>query len=109
MATQDATEAQILDALHQLNPDRWREVLDFIAFLTHRTNTEELVLSGLVAMELLQGCRNRIEPQRVERRLRPYRLYWPSQACLPCNPTSDDNSLFSGVAVPRRLSQLPCV
>jgi len=28
----------------------------------------------------LQGCRNRIEQQRVERRLRLYRLYWPSQA-----------------------------
>lgn len=41
--------------------------------------TEELALFGLVAMELLQGCRNRIEQQRVERRLRPYRLYWPSQ------------------------------
>jgi predicted nucleic acid-binding protein len=41
--------------------------------------TEELALFGLVAMELLQGCRNRIEQQRVERQLRSYRLYWPSQ------------------------------
>jgi predicted nucleic acid-binding protein len=34
---------------------------------------------GLVAMELLQGCRNRIEQRQVERFLRPYPLYWPSE------------------------------
>lgn len=33
---------------------------------------------GLVAMELLQGCRNREEQQRVESLLRPYALYWPT-------------------------------
>ena len=42
--------------------------------------SEELALPGLVAMELLQGCRNRVEQQRVERTLCPYRLYWPTQA-----------------------------
>jgi predicted nucleic acid-binding protein len=34
---------------------------------------------GLVAMELLQGCRNRTEQRQVERFLRPYPLYWPSE------------------------------
>jgi predicted nucleic acid-binding protein len=33
--------------------------------------SEELALPGLVAMELLQGCRNRAEQQRVDRTLRP--------------------------------------
>ena len=42
--------------------------------------SEELAVPGLVAMELLQGCRNRAEQQRVDRMLRPYRLYWPTQA-----------------------------
>ena len=42
--------------------------------------SEELAVPGLVAMELLQGCRNRAEQQRVNRMLRPYRLYWPTQA-----------------------------
>ena len=46
----------------------------------HSLGSEELALPGLVAMELLQGCRNRVEQQRVERTLRPYRLYWPAQA-----------------------------
>ncbi len=37
MATRDITETQILDALHKLESDRWAEVMDFIAFMTHRT------------------------------------------------------------------------
>jgi predicted nucleic acid-binding protein len=42
--------------------------------------SEELAIPGLVAMELLQGCCNRREQQRVKRVLRPYRLSWPSQS-----------------------------
>jgi predicted nucleic acid-binding protein len=42
--------------------------------------TEAIGIPGLVAMELLQGCRNREEQRRVENVLRPYTLYWPSQA-----------------------------
>ncbi|PKO23391.1 MAG: VapC toxin family PIN domain ribonuclease [Chloroflexi bacterium HGW-Chloroflexi-1] len=45
--------------------------------------SETLGMSGLVAMELLQGCRNRAEQRQVEKLWRPYHLYWPSQAdCL---------------------------
>ncbi|MFO7681980.1 MAG: type II toxin-antitoxin system VapC family toxin [Chloroflexota bacterium] len=40
---------------------------------------EEIALPGLVAMELLQGCRDKLEQQQVEAILRQYRLYWPSQ------------------------------
>jgi hypothetical protein len=35
---------------------------------------------GLVAMELLQGCRDLKEQQRVERELRRFTLYWPTEA-----------------------------
>ena len=35
-------------------------------------------IPGLVAMELLQSCRDRDEKQQVEALLRPYTLYWPS-------------------------------
>jgi predicted nucleic acid-binding protein len=41
---------------------------------------EEVGIPGLVAMELLQGCRNRDEQRRVEAALRPYVLYWPERA-----------------------------
>ena len=34
-------------------------------------------IPGLVAMELLQGCRNLTEQQRVERELARFTLHWP--------------------------------
>ena len=37
-------------------------------------------LPGLVAMELLQGCRNQDEQQRVERQLKRFTLRWPVEA-----------------------------
>ncbi len=37
-------------------------------------------LPGLVAMELLQGCRNLAEQQRLEKQLRQFVLHWPTQA-----------------------------
>lgn len=39
---------------------------------------EVVSISGLVAMELLQGCRDRKEQQQLESFLRPYQRYWPS-------------------------------
>jgi predicted nucleic acid-binding protein len=35
-------------------------------------------IPGLVAMELLQGCRNLAEQQRVELELARFTLYWPT-------------------------------
>jgi predicted nucleic acid-binding protein len=43
-------------------------------------NLEPIAIPGLVAMELLQGCHDRTEQQRVETILRSYALYWPTQA-----------------------------
>jgi predicted nucleic acid-binding protein len=37
-------------------------------------------LPGLVAMELLQGCRNRGEQQGVEAELHRFSLHWPTVA-----------------------------
>ena len=43
---------------------------------------EDIALPGFVAMELVLGCRNKIEQQRVERELGAYELVWPSpEAC----------------------------
>src|SRR5258708_2962921 len=42
-----------------------------------------LGLPGLVVMELLQGCQNKAQQQRVEQFCLPYPLYWPTEAdCL---------------------------
>lgn len=40
--------------------------------------TAVMGIPGLVAMELLQGCRDREEKRQVEALLHPYTLYWPS-------------------------------
>jgi predicted nucleic acid-binding protein len=42
--------------------------------------TEVIGIPGLVAMELLQGCRTRDEQEQLERFLRPYQRHWPTQA-----------------------------
>lgn len=47
-------------------------------------------IPGLVAMELLQGCRDREEKREVETVLRSYTLYWPSPA--DCARAFDDFS-----------------
>jgi predicted nucleic acid-binding protein len=39
-----------------------------------------LGLPGLVVMELIQGCQNKADQQRVEQFCHPYALYWPTQA-----------------------------
>jgi predicted nucleic acid-binding protein len=47
-------------------------------------------IPGLVAMELLQGCRDREEKQEVEAALRSYALYWPTP--VDCARAFDDFS-----------------
>jgi predicted nucleic acid-binding protein len=54
--------------------------------------SETIGLPGLVAMELLQGCRDRAEQQRVENVLRAYTLYWPDRA--DCARAFDDFATY---------------
>ncbi len=49
-------------------------------------------IPGLVAMELLQGCRDREEQRQLESILRPYTLYWPAQA--DCIRAFDDFAAY---------------
>ncbi|MFW6116712.1 MAG: PIN domain-containing protein [bacterium] len=49
-------------------------------------------IPGLVAMELLQGCRDREEEHQVRASLRPYTLYWPSS--MDCGRAFDDFSSY---------------
>ena len=50
--------------------------------------SEVIGIPGLVAMELLQGCRTREEQQKLEAILRSYHCYWPNQA--DCTRAFDD-------------------
>ena len=53
----EVTETQILDALRQLDPHLRGEVLDFIAFLTHRVTLERVPshTQPLTAADMLQS------------------------------------------------------
>jgi predicted nucleic acid-binding protein len=53
---------------------------------------EVIGIPGLVAMELIQGCRNRQEQNELERFLRPYQRYWPHQA--DCDRAFDDFAAY---------------
>lgn len=41
---------------------------------------EEIVLPGFVVMELIQGCRNKVEQEKMEGELRGYGVAWPTSA-----------------------------
>ncbi len=57
--------------------DVLREHAPALAWLSS-LGDEEIVLSGFVAMELLQGCRNKPEQARVESQLRAFQIVWPT-------------------------------
>ena len=54
---------------------KYQPALDWLDSL----NKEEIVLSGFVAMELIQGCRNKAEQEKVEKELVNYRVAWPTE------------------------------
>ncbi|CAG0993538.1 Ribonuclease VapC10 [Gammaproteobacteria bacterium] len=56
---------------------------------------EELVVPGYVVMELIQGCRNKAELDKVQRELAAYGVVWPS---------ATDCDLALGVFAAYRLS-----
>lgn len=43
-------------------------------------NTEELALPGFVVLELIQGCRNKAEQERVEQVVARSQMVWPTEA-----------------------------
>ena len=59
--------------------DLLREYPPAVAWLDS-IGDEEIVLPGFVVMELIQGCRNKREQDKVETALATYRVAWPSPA-----------------------------
>jgi predicted nucleic acid-binding protein len=62
-----------------------------VAWLNSLGNTA-VGLPGLVAMELIQGCPNLAEQQRVQRQIARFVLSWPSE--VDCNRALQDFSAF---------------
>ena len=62
----------MIDLLRQYPPAiKWFDGLD---------DDEELLLPGYVVMELIQGCRNKAEQEKVQRELATYGVVWPAPA-----------------------------
>jgi len=60
----------MIDLLRQYPPAmRWFDTLD---------EDEEVALSGYVVMELIQGCRNKVEQEHLQRELATYGIVWLS-------------------------------
>ena len=60
----------MIDLLRQYPPAmRWFDALN---------DEEELLLPGYVVMELIQGCRNKAEQEKVQRELATYGVVWPA-------------------------------
>ncbi|MEW6104130.1 MAG: type II toxin-antitoxin system VapC family toxin [bacterium] len=57
--------------------DLLREYPPAVAWLDS-LGEEEIILPGFVVMELIQGCRNKTEQEKVEKELRTYSVVWPS-------------------------------
>jgi predicted nucleic acid-binding protein len=61
---------------------------------------EAVGIPGLVAMELIQGCRDRAEQQQVERALRAHALYWPTERdCIRALDSFVEYHLSHGIGV----------
>jgi predicted nucleic acid-binding protein len=59
----------MIDLLRQYSPAiSWLETL----------GDEEIILPGFVVMELLQGCSNKVEQDKVERVLASFETVWPT-------------------------------
>ena len=60
----------MIDLLRQYPPAvEWFDTLE---------DEEEVILPGYVVMELIQGCRNKIEQERLQQELAICGVVWPS-------------------------------
>jgi tRNA(fMet)-specific endonuclease VapC len=54
----------------------YEPAVEWLSLLTD----EAPALPGLVVLELMDGCRSTMEMKRLVKRVKPFRIYWPSAA-----------------------------
>jgi len=70
-----------------------------LAWLQTQADTE-LRLPGFVALELIQGCRDRAEMHRLERHLARFQIVWPEpEACDPALSLFIQHRLQTGIGL----------
>jgi hypothetical protein len=82
----------VIDCLRDTAPSRaWLQ----------RTSTEALGLPGVVAMELLIGCRNRAEIQHLQKFLNTFSIVWPDASEFArAYELLAEHRLTSGLGIP---------
>ncbi|NKQ35773.1 MAG: type II toxin-antitoxin system VapC family toxin [Chloroflexi bacterium] len=58
--------------------DLLRQFPPAMAWFDTLADEEEIILPGYVVMELIQGCRNKREQEKLQRGLAAYGVIWPS-------------------------------
>ncbi|NBD35800.1 MAG: PIN domain-containing protein [Chloroflexi bacterium] len=58
--------------------DLLRQYPPAVAWFDTLEDEEDIILPGYVVMELIQGCRNKLEQERLQRELATYGVAWPS-------------------------------
>jgi len=68
--------------------DLLRQYAPAVEWFDSLQDDEEIILPGFVVMELIQGCRNKPEQERLQRELAGYGVAWP--AADDCDQALDD-------------------
>jgi hypothetical protein len=68
--------------------DLLRQYAPAVEWFDSLQDDEEIILPGFVVMELIQGCRNKPEQERLQRELGGYGVVWP--AADDCDKALDD-------------------
>lgn len=68
--------------------DLLRRFQPAVEWLDGLPDDEEIILPGFVAMELILGCKNKAEQEKLQRELADCGIFWPSAA--DCDAALDD-------------------
>ena len=61
---------------------------------------EEILIPGFVVMELIQGCRNKKEQNRIEKEILKYEILWPTpEICEEALKTFSKFHLSKGIGI----------
>lgn len=80
--------------------DVFRRYPPALEWLAKMVGEEEIVLPGFVLMELMQGCRDREEQERMKKKVEGYRVAWPTEEeCEKATALLTDYHLSTGIGI----------
>jgi hypothetical protein len=80
--------------------DVFRKYAPAVEWMAKTVAENEVVLPGYVVMELIQGCRNREEQEKMKKTIEEYAVVWPSEDT--CNQAAEllaEHHLGTGMGI----------